>query len=372
MSKCTEILTITCENPECGAEFEILKKTYNNRKYGKIPMYCKDCMKKYRNACQSETLREMYQNRTPEQKATISEKLSKAAYKRYENPEEHEKSSKAAYKRYENPEEHEKTSSAVKLGQANMSEEDKQRMRENQVKGIIETWDNRGAEERKLHGEKVKAGHDRMTPEQKLRTSMNIRNAQIERFRKLSFDDKLQFDLNIALKTNELCGLPPLKFDSPIEKDFYWYMMNKNIDIGYHFYNTTIHPEFYNIFKDNPYSKYNYSSPFHEWDFKIFTYKTPILVDIDGGFHDPSRNKYNLPNMYKTEDNELITMNCYYDLRRPYQTDGYPAYAVLCYEGFFDGFNKVIDINNSNKPMNFMDFLQIIAEYMDPKYLDKE
>ena len=371
MAKCTEKYTITCENPKCGVEFEILKNTYNNRKYGKIPMYCPDCMKKYRNACQSESLRKLYQSRTLEEKAAISEKLSKAAYKRYENPEEHEKTSLAALRRYEDPKEHEKTSDAVKEAQANMSEEDRQRMHENQVKSIIETWNERGIEERKLHGEKVKAGHDKMTPEQKLRASENISRAQIKRFSSLSYEDKIRYDLQKAIKANECSGFEPIKFDTETERSFYWFMKDKNIGLWYHFYNTTIHPEFYKYFKDNPYSKYNYSSPFHEWDFKIFTYKTPIFIDIDGPIHNKLLNDYIVTNKYDKKIS-ITNMQKWYESQRPYQTDGYPAYAVLCYEGFFDGFNKVIDIYNPEKPMDFINFLQIVTEYKDPKYLDEK
>jgi len=266
-----------------------------------------------------------------EDRSSLRQTLSEASYRRYEDPAEHEKTSKAAYKRYEDPKEHEKTSESVKRGHANMTPEAVKSMHEKQTASVIKTWDSRGPEERKAHGQKVSKGLDDMSEEDKTLMKLHESISQTERFANMTFDDKIQYYLNRALKTNAVCEFPVAKFDSKTEKAFYWFMKDKHIKIGYHFYNITIHPQFYEMFKDNPYSKYNYASPFHEWDFVIFTYKTPILIDLDGEYHDPKRNKYNTSNKYKIADDESITMNCYYDLRRKYQTDGYPAYAILCY-----------------------------------------
>ena len=292
MSKCKITYFLQCENPDCSTEFEILKKTYDNRLCGNIPMLCPECMKVYKSNEQKKSQIERYANMSEESKNKMKEKISKSTLKRYEDPLEREKSSQAALKRYEDLNEHIKTSEAIKIGHSKMTIEAKQKMHENQVKSITETWSKRREKERHLHGEKIAQGHANMSLKAKLKESENKSKAQIERFAKLTFEDKIQMDLKNALMTNEVCGIMPDKFDADTEKEFYWYMKNKGIRIGYHFYNLNIHPDFYKMFPYNPYSKYNYSSPFHEWDFVIWTYKTPILIDIDGSYHDPKLNNY--------------------------------------------------------------------------------
>ena len=61
----------------------------------------------------------------------------------------------------------------------------------------------------------------------------------------------------------------------------------------------------------------------------------------------------------------------FYDSKRQYQTDGYPAYIIQCYDKIIDFHTKVIDINNPEKELKLYDLLNIIYEYNDPKYLDE-
>lgn len=140
MPKCKITYFVQCENSDCNTEFEILKKTYDNRLYGNIPMLCPECMNIYKKEEQIKSQIERHANMSEEDKNKMKEKMSKSALKRYDDPLEHEKSSKAALKRYENPTEHIKTKEATKLGYSKMTLEAKQKMHEKQVKSVTETW----------------------------------------------------------------------------------------------------------------------------------------------------------------------------------------------------------------------------------------
>ena len=58
--------------------------------------------------------------------------------------------------------------------------------------------------------------------------------------------------------------------------------------------------------------------PTHFWDFMISTREGRVLVDVDGSVHDPRHTA-----------NKITHFN---DSKRPYQTDGLPAYIVQCYD----------------------------------------
>jgi hypothetical protein len=81
--------------------------------------------------------------------------------------------------------------------------------------------------------------------------------------------------------------------------------------------NEKIHPDFNKLFPLNPITG-KHVSPYHRWDYRVITLESDVLVDIDGSVHDPK--------------NKTTGITEFNDSKRPYQTDGLPAYAVLCYD----------------------------------------
>lgn len=136
------------------------------------------------------------------------------------------------------------------------------------------------------------------------------------------------------------------------------YLNKYQIDYKWHQYNEKEHPEFSKLFGNTKGTKSGYSSPYHQWDFKLNLKNNPILVDIDGSQHDPNKNDYIL----RDQDGSLANVGertAFYDSKRPYQTDGLPAYAVLCYDDEITDDTVVLNIN-TNETITFRTFMNDI------------
>jgi len=355
---------VECENEACGMIFEILKHTYETRKYYKRPILCFDCMKKYKSDELSKSQLKRYEDPKEHEKISITTKLgmhnmsqeaydqmcqnqSKGQIKRFSNPIEREKQRQIQLKRYEDPEEHVKTSISIKL--AHLRDPN---IRIKQSLAQKKRFEDPNEREKQRQAQ-LKRFED---PEEHVKTSEAIRLA----FAKSSYEDIVKQELEKINVFNNLPQFVVEKFDSKTEKIFYWFMKNKHIQIRYQWYNSIEYPDFHKLFPINKSTGGKYVSPFHRWDFLIYTYKTPILVDLDGSIH-------NIQNPCLKKD--TVEFN---DSKRIYQTDNLPAYIIQCYKGFIDEFTKVIDINNPNLELKVLDLLDIIYEYNDPKYLDEE
>jgi len=90
------------------------------------------------------------------------------------------------------------------------------------------------------------------------------------------------------------------------------------------------YPEFDILFPINPVtdSKVSYQ---HNWDFMVHTGNKSILIDVDGSIHAL------LPGQFMDGNIDVGAYIQFNDSKRPYQTDGYDAYIVLCYD------NKLTD-----------------------------
>jgi predicted RNA-binding Zn-ribbon protein involved in translation (DUF1610 family) len=109
--------------------------------------------------------------------------------------------------------------------------------------------------------------------------------------------------------------------------------LNKNhINYKWGYSNNIKHPEFNDKFPYNKFRDTIFISPYHAWDFIIYTNKGNILVDIDGGIHNPN------------DQIEDIKFN---DSQRPYQTDGMDAYIIEAYDDFITNENKVLCLKDN-------------------------
>ena len=139
-----------------------------------------------------------------------------------------------------------------------------------------------------------------------------------------------------------MSSLIPNKNESSLIEYFNEY----GIKFEYQFPSTEVHPDFYTTFPENPITHSKFVNPFHFWDFLVQLNDHYIFVDIDGSVHD-SKNK-------------TTGITEFNDSKRPYQTDGLDAYAILCYNDHLTFDTEVININTNSK-MSFKDFLTMLC-----------
>ena len=139
------------------------------------------------------------------------------------------------------------------------------------------------------------------------------------------------------------------------EMNFSKYLEKSNISYEVHYFNKIKYPDFDKLFPVNTSTGSTIISSYHSWDFKVHTLESDVFVDIDGSVHDPK--------------NKTTGITEFNDSKRPYQTDGLPAYAVLCYD---DNLTDDTPVKNiiTNEIMSFKQFMALIAFMnMDEKEL---
>lgn len=121
--------------------------------------------------------------------------------------------------------------------------------------------------------------------------------------------------------------------------------------------NQHVHPRFDELFPINPITGSDKVSPYHIWDFKLNCRNGTILIDIDGSIHSPQR------------CSDLVTKNGikfvlrddieFRDSKRPYETDGLPAYAVGALNDKITDETPVVDLK-TGEIMSFKSLMAII------------
>jgi len=96
------------------------------------------------------------------------------------------------------------------------------------------------------------------------------------------------------------------------------------------------HPDFDSLFPLNIVTGSKLVDPTHSWDLKINLHDKNILIDVDGSIHTIP------PNKFITDGIDVGAYVKFNDSKRPYQTDGYDAYIVLCYDDNLTGDTPVI------------------------------
>ena len=136
--------------------------------------------------------------------------------------------------------------------------------------------------------------------------------------------------------------------DTTTESDFMNILNRIGANYEIHWFNEIKHPEFDSLFKNNPIKNSLFTIPYHQWDFKINSLNNTILIDIDGSIHDPSKTDYDIATRSygKVSLKDITEFN---DSKRPYQTDGYNAYIIQCFDDVLTDSNPVINVVTGEK-----------------------
>jgi len=196
---------------------------------------------------------------------------------------------------------------------------------------------------RKRISDKVQKYWDNITPEQFQEWKYK---------RAIGYNEYLS-NLDIEPNKNELEFMNKLKLH--------------NIEHQYQWYNTTMHPDFNNLFPYNLVTNSTLINPYHSWDFIIHRGDTDILVDIDGGIHDPSKIDYEVTDC-NNKKFKLIDLIQFNDSQRPYQTDNLPAYIVQCYDDNITDDTKVLSLHR-NEVINVKQLLALLTPLPSKKEL---
>lgn len=230
-----------------------------------------------------------------------------------------------------------------------ISEEDRNRLSEIRSTSSKEYWDNITNEQRiqigKRQSSQIKEYWNHMTPEQYLEWDYK---------RAAGFNQYLD-DLDDTLNKNETSLMNYLKFGG-IMYESHWYNKNK-------------HPDFDKLFPINPVTESRFVSPYHQWDFMVFTKDCSVLIDIDGSIHNNEKitHKITYFNGKKIQLSDIISFN---DSQRLYKTDGLNAYVVLCYDDNLNDNTAVVNIN-TNETMNLISLISILI-WMNLSEKEKE
>lgn len=347
-----ETVNLTC--PRCGKPFQRRYGTYRRNPNGMLCNACRGLARKEQRAAMPEAEREAYlqsmrekisagwKKQSPEKKAQISQMRKK----NWENPERKDAHAKMLSNRWANMSEEEKQLQQQKMsdGRAkfwadprnwmeqsqrarekwyNQSQEEQDRILKALETGRLEYYANATDEEiremRKKQGEGLKHYWDNLSPEER---ESRIANWQEKRAECMRLQDDPSFQ-------NEI--------------EFMNYLNRYRFQYTYIWKNETKSDMFDAFFPSNPYRDGSIS-PYHLWDFKVDTLDGPILVDIDGSIHNPAITS----NVVHDKCGNVYVLGEYMqfkDSQRPYQTDGYPAYIVICWDDHLTDETLVYSMN---------------------------
>ena len=307
---------VTVKCARCGTEFTV--PTYHYKRYMKAGknFYCKECYKINRSAISKNVWKEM----DPEKRKAANDKKAETRRNRSEE---------------------EKKASRIKTQNtwANKSEEEMKAHSEARRKNIQTFWDSLDQAGYKEMCDKIAKGQrkhfDLLTDEEKEKQIAILHDGWNNWFKNLTPEQREAFDKRIdqyskpwwdVLSDEEYLDFIQRqiegyagKANQPNENELVFQDHLNRFGFTYQFQtsNKKIHPEFDKLFPSNPITGKDVS-PYHRWDYMVITLESNVLVDIDGSVHDPK--------------NKTTGITEFNDSKRPYQTDGLPAYAVLCYD----------------------------------------
>jgi hypothetical protein len=328
---------------DCGNNYIIHSSSYKRIVRKGSLLRCSKCLKKW----YSSHAKEIYANRSDEDKIIVFQNKSKGQKLRYEN-ETQDDILKRVQKR--------------KSTMENKSDEEKNII----LNHMIESQKMRASKETDLQ---KKQKVDRW------KESMNNRsNSQIiltSKKRKLSWNNKslndyfnIIFNRSITKRNN-----PNIKRTNTEEifiKDLRALGLFPGITYDSYYVNHIQSPEFYELFpKNNPYTK-SINCWFHEWDFIIYGKYDNILVDIDGSIHNMNRRKNEKTLTAKKGQYKLSELYKFYDSQRPYQTDGMNTYIIEAYNKL-DYETKVLNLQ-THKYITYLQFIKYISVIIYPHF----
>lgn len=271
-----------------------------------------------------------------------------------------------------------------------LSDEEHKKKIDSMTKKFIEYWDKRSEEEKDYKMSLLHSGLNEwwnsLSNEEKTNRINKLNKGNEKWYQSLSDDEKKLFnDKSIRNLKRYWDEITPEEYKNWYEKRINSYnkYMNKlndnpnnnessfmdilkinKINYQWQYYNQTIHSDFDKLFTYNPVTKSDLVSPYHQWDFIIHTNDGDVLVDIDGSIHDILQTGFEVTN---SQGKQFILADYiqFNDSKRPYQTDGLPAYAVLCYDDNITNDTLVVNIN-TGELMNLKSFISLldIDEYI--------
>lgn len=362
----------------CGKKFPVQFDTYRLKK-DKTDWRCRRCNDDYRNS--------VYQSKSPEEKAKFVESQIARTKAYYANMTDEERAknkfnrSMGWKKRWEKGTA-ESSLEAMKEGRAkwwgSLSEEKKIQQWEYMNEGRIEWWNTISDEDKdaylRIIGLRSKKSWDKLTPEERLARTKPLRDGCKEYWKGLSVDmDKYdewraKFSEGYRKYKDSINPHTGNAKPSKIETEFMNQLHLYKINYIFQYPNKNIHPDFHKLFPINPVTKATFVDPIHMWDFVLKTKHGDVLIDLDGSIH--MHETYRTVHRYTKVEYSIYEYNKFNDTKRPYQTDGLPAYAIICPDDKLLPTCEVINITTGEK-QSFQTFI-VYLQGLDDKLIMNE
>ena len=410
-----DVLTLTCD--KCKKEYQLNKKTYDERKRKGRPNYCKECMKIY----SVELVKSSKANMSEERKREYYKKLSEANKKYWVNLDDNTKEVRYIQLRKQNddlknsmtPEKRKEHTTKIAEGKAKMTEDQIQQMKEKMSKSMTTYHTNMTQKEKEIFSQQIKDGMNKMsdTEKQVMKDAWVIwwnslsDEAKYDHNKKLN-EDRDNWWANITSEDKEK-QLAPLmdglnKFwnsMTPEEKaafikpkveklresrDLWWNnltseekaaIMRKTIISGNG--NNNFHKRFETRFNESHLSNKYYIKPevvlhnenvMHSWDYGVYNKsndKLEMVIDLDGSYYHADNCDYD--GMHSKEE---------YDECRSLSisSDNNTKHFII-QEG---NFNKCFELMIKELMLNYDEYVQYIFKtcrampFPYPKYNDSE
>lgn len=157
--------------------------------------------------------------------------------------------------------------------------------------------------------------------------------------------------------------------DNGAEATLFDYLKKKGFKFKWQYFNTVKDSEYESKFMNNPVTG-GTVSPYHAWDFAIFTPEKTVLVDVDGSIHNLTPGKY-----FDKKGNDQYEVIKFKESQRPYQTDGLDAYIIKAYDDELADDAEVNYIKGSDKSvycLKFKELMTILEALNMPKNIFKK
>ena len=362
---CRPTTKINVKCSVCGCDVPVFWNTYR-MKDPNIPWRCRACNDAYRN--------EVYENRPEEDKKAFIESQI-AHIKDYwanlsqEERDDDSKRRKGLWKKRKETGEADFILSRLKEGRANWwnSLTEEQQRAEILRLGHVskENWDSMTPEElveyknsQRLKGIKR---WDKIPKSKRKELLKPLREANEEFWKNMTPEEFVEWSKKMKTGYNQYLNevnpysgsptrlsVPELMFVNKIKLE--------RLDYEFQHLNTKIHPDFFKLFPINKMTG-GYENPYHSWDFVIHTKDSDVLVDVDGSIHFKDTFVRTLSDGRQVKE---LDIKQYADSKRPYQTDGLPAYVILSINDRIEDNTAVKNITNGTI-MTFKAFMALLS-----------
>ena len=339
-----EILNLKCDG--CGTDIQIKFGSWRRNKNG--PHLCRKCRGKAEH--------ERINNLTPEERAAYLEKKNKAISKGWskQNDEMKKKVSDMRKSEWQNEERRKKHHDMLIDRWANISDEEKDVKIQDLLEGQAKYWSDESNKAYHSNRARNKWFKQPIEEQQRILKALeagrikyyeNATEEELKAMRKKQGESNKKYWANLPKdERNKRLEYLYNRANLPSKNELAFIERINSLAYSFEsqYKNKIKHPDFDKVFTLNTATGSTNISPYHSWDFIIHLSQSDILIDIDGSVHDPK--------------NKTTGITEFNDSKRPYQTDGLPAYAVLCYDDNLTDNTPVINVT-TNEKMSFKQFL---------------